>query len=333
MAHADDRAPEREDGEAAPIAESSDAAAYLSEFGESAAEPSNVAADFAKVAAGAAQSAVKPEEAPIGHIEPAEAAESAGKHAEEFAESAKEAFEPSESHAEPVERVALAEPAESVESAEQAAPAEPAEQAAPAELVAEVVATIVAQPVDLEPPAHCALGEREEVLPAIATAGGADVEFEKELAQGSDGELDDFHASSRLLDSEGLESSEIGREIAKNVVDSAQNLDKMRLVEKAVSEGDGMDANELVDHAFEFLDSGRLEEAAEYFYAAMGKRPAMELEFKIVIMLCHIYIEYGNSGLSLDILESYRDKYGDVMPVGDLYEMESCIKDIREGNL
>jgi hypothetical protein len=134
----------------------------------------------------------------------------------------------------------------------------------------------------------------------------------------------------------GIAASEIsgGRvlaaQAAKNMVDSAQNIDKMGSVGDSVPQNVGISDIELVGMAFERLNSGELEKSAEYFYAALGRHPARELEFRIVIMLCHIYMDFGNTELSLDILKNYRDKYGHIMAKSDLAEIESCILGITE---
>jgi tetratricopeptide (TPR) repeat protein len=124
--------------------------------------------------------------------------------------------------------------------------------------------------------------------------------------------------------------SDISPSEGGNMVDSAQNIDKMGMVGELCPDGGESDADELVKFAFLRLQSGMLEEAAEYFYQAIEKRPGRDLEFKLVIELCQIYRALGSVELALDILENYRDNYRDQIPRHDLDAMESCILEMAE---
>ncbi|MDR1061223.1 MAG: hypothetical protein LBL83_08465, partial [Clostridiales bacterium] len=165
----------------------------------------------------------------------------------------------------------------------------------------------------------------------VADTEGADYAADVSVAEGAEapepaqfGEQDGAGAPEKSF------GQTLAAQTAKNMVDSAQNIDKMGSVGDSAPPNVGISDIELVNFAFERLNSGELEKSAEYFYAALGKKPARELEFRIVIMLCHIYMEFGNTELSLDILKNYRDKYGRIMAKSDLAEIESCILDITE---
>jgi outer membrane protein assembly factor BamD (BamD/ComL family) len=90
-----------------------------------------------------------------------------------------------------------------------------------------------------------------------------------------------------------------------------------------------MELSGLIESGFDRMDSGDIEQAAEFFSEALGRRPSKKLEFNIVLKLCHIYMEFGQAELAIDILESYRTKYGDRIDPDVLTEMEILINELE----
>jgi hypothetical protein len=115
----------------------------------------------------------------------------------------------------------------------------------------------------------------------------------------------------------------------KNTVDTVKNIDKMGMTIEFHEDSKAIEINILIDNAFDSLNGGMLEEAAEYFYSAIDKRPSLGLEIKIAIQLSMIYSELGHADLSLDILTNYRDKYQDKFTEEDRASIEAGISIIE----
>jgi len=111
----------------------------------------------------------------------------------------------------------------------------------------------------------------------------------------------------------------------KKPVDSVKNLDKMGMTIEFHEDSKAIEINLLIDSAFDCLNGGRLEEAAEYFYNAIEKHPSLGLEIMIAIQLSMIYSELGHADLSLDILTHYKDKYRDQLSGEDMASIEAGI--------
>jgi len=125
------------------------------------------------------------------------------------------------------------------------------------------------------------------------------------------------------------ENDGIDDEYGKNTVDTIQNIDKMGMTIEFHEDSKTIEINILIDNAFDSLNAGRLEEAAEYFYSAIVKKPSLGLEIKIAIQLGMIYHELGHADLSLDILTNYRDKYQDQFTEEDKASIEAGINIIE----
>jgi len=97
----------------------------------------------------------------------------------------------------------------------------------------------------------------------------------------------------------------------KNSVDRAKKLDKMIMSGDFHQDTDNSDVISLINSAFDCLGGGKLEEAAEYFYCAIEKRPPLSLEIKIATQLSMVYSELGRTELSSDILSEYGKHYQD----------------------
>ena len=123
-------------------------------------------------------------------------------------------------------------------------------------------------------------------------------------------------------------------EFGKNSVDTAQNIDKMgigtdsRQISKQHNE-DIDNLNYLVNCAFDSLGSGKLEEAAEYFYSAIDRHPPLSLEVQIAIQLAMIYSEIGHAELSLDILRGYIFNYKEFLSDSDMAALEAGVGNIE----
>jgi len=115
---------------------------------------------------------------------------------------------------------------------------------------------------------------------------------------------------------------------SKKSVDSGENIDKMGISDDYPDIA-SMEIPELIYGAFEKVAAGELEQAAEYFVEVLGRNPSKNLEFKVVAKLSYIYREFGLIELALDILESYRSKYGDQIEKGILDEMEDLIDELK----
>ena len=104
----------------------------------------------------------------------------------------------------------------------------------------------------------------------------------------------------------------------KDSVDTATNIDKMsNITDLRQDIGDG-DVSMLLERAFECLGDGKPEDAAEYFYSAIEKRPPLGLEIQIAIQLGTIYCELGRSELTYEILTGYIDQYRDRLSDADM---------------
>ena len=107
----------------------------------------------------------------------------------------------------------------------------------------------------------------------------------------------------------GAVFEDIYSESGKDTVDTAINLDKMGIITEIHHEADENDVKSLINRAFDSLNGGQLNEAAEYFYSAIEKRPPLNLEIQIAIQLSVIYGELGQADLALDILTGYNEQY------------------------
>ena len=82
--------------------------------------------------------------------------------------------------------------------------------------------------------------------------------------------------------------------------------------------------------ASDYQEGGRLEEAAECFYAAMGRHPSRELEITIAVKLCRIYAQLGLSDLALEIMASYETSRDTTRSLSQIAEIKDCIADINK---
>jgi len=103
----------------------------------------------------------------------------------------------------------------------------------------------------------------------------------------------------------------------KNSVDTAHNIDKMDISNKSNRNYSRDDVDFLINHAFDSLHGGNLEEAAEYFYNAIELNPPLNLELLIAVQLSVIYCDLGHPDLSSDIMDGYYKKYWDILSDSD----------------
>ena len=111
----------------------------------------------------------------------------------------------------------------------------------------------------------------------------------------------------------------------KKSVDTAQNLDKMGMSLDIQPNSKEKAIDIIITHAFDSLYGGKLEEAAGYFYQAIGMEPPVSLEIKIAIQLSMVYYELGQADLSLDVLKSYSEKYQDELSDEDKASIEAGV--------
>ena len=169
---------------------------------------------------------------------------------------------------------------------------------------------------EIELTLHERAGDKAEELP-IEDGKPVLLEIEqpKDRIAGNSMEIDDIHANP-----------------GKNMVDSGGNIDKMGVVNELhlkIDEIDNMSLIELVHVAFDFLDQMKREEALELFYKAMEKQPERDIEIRIVIQICIIYMELELCELALDILENYRSRYKDQLSNADFAEINTYIEEIK----
>jgi len=140
----------------------------------------------------------------------------------------------------------------------------------------------------------------------LGTKEKQDAEFEMEIPDEKD--------SSEYEDSHGLLAEK--EENTEKNVDTSDIIDKMGL--GAISDSielssDRLSIDEAIDQAFFLKQEGRELEAASLFINALDMKPDTEVAFWIVLDICVIYKNFGQSELAADILQSYMNEYNDLM--------------------
>jgi hypothetical protein len=99
-------------------------------------------------------------------------------------------------------------------------------------------------------------------------------------------------------------------------VDTSDIIDKMGL--DTISDfielsSDRLSIDEVLDRAFLLKQEGKELEAASLFINALDMKPDTEVAFWIVLDICVIYKNFGQSELAADILQAYMNEYNDLM--------------------
>jgi hypothetical protein len=99
-------------------------------------------------------------------------------------------------------------------------------------------------------------------------------------------------------------------------VDTSDIIDKMGL--DTISDfielsSDRLSIDEVLDRAFLLKQEGKGLEAASLFINALDMKPDTEVAFWIVLDICVIYKNFGQSELAADILQAYMNEYNDLM--------------------
>lgn len=125
----------------------------------------------------------------------------------------------------------------------------------------------------------------------------------------------------------------------KNNIDSAINIGKMGMNAELRRDNGENDVfiheihensvDSLINRAFDCLNGGKKEEAAEYFYSAIEMRPPLSLELQIAIQLSMIYMELGRADLSFDIMTGYDEKYRDRLSGEDKGSLDAGLSIIK----
>lgn len=82
------------------------------------------------------------------------------------------------------------------------------------------------------------------------------------------------------------------------------------------------DSEDYVDKAFRLKSDGDYEGAILQYMYALDKIPDRSVVFWIILDICVLYKELGQTDLALEILRSYADTYGDVMDESVRHEIE-----------
>ncbi|MCL2058920.1 MAG: hypothetical protein FWH01_07655 [Oscillospiraceae bacterium] len=121
----------------------------------------------------------------------------------------------------------------------------------------------------------------------------------------------------------------IDTESVKNSVDTALIIDKMGNIDEMHpnldNESEKGGVAQLIERAFECLNDGNKEDAAEYFYSAIEKHPPLNLEIQIAIQLGIIYCELERAELAYDILTSYSANYRDRLTDADRETLDTGV--------
>jgi tetratricopeptide (TPR) repeat protein len=99
-------------------------------------------------------------------------------------------------------------------------------------------------------------------------------------------------------------------------VDTSDIIDKMGL--DTISDfielsSDRLSIDEVLNRAFLLKQEGKELEAASLFINALDMKPDTEVAFWIVLDICVIYKNFGQSELAADILQAYMNEYNDLM--------------------
>ncbi len=97
-------------------------------------------------------------------------------------------------------------------------------------------------------------------------------------------------------------------------VDSNENIDKMG-IENIVHNRNTLTIEDCINEAFRLKGEGDFESAILHHMYALDKKPNKELTFWIILDICVMYKSLGQQELSLDILNSYYEAYGDAMDI------------------
>ncbi len=114
-------------------------------------------------------------------------------------------------------------------------------------------------------------------------------------------------------------SSEISaekEEFREKNVDTPDIIDKMgieTISNTSVSFSDPLNVDQLIDRAFLLKQEGRDLEAASLFMNALDMKPDTEVVFWIVLDICVIYKNSGQTELAEEILQIYLNEYKDLM--------------------
>jgi len=76
---------------------------------------------------------------------------------------------------------------------------------------------------------------------------------------------------------------------------------------------DTQDIEDCIDKAFGLKESGDFEGAILYYMYALEKEPDNDVVFWIVLDICALYKQLGQTELAKDILESYASSFGNIM--------------------
>jgi hypothetical protein len=125
---------------------------------------------------------------------------------------------------------------------------------------------------------------------------------------------DDADNSEQYENSQGF-LAELGENTEKNV-DTSDIIDKMGIdtISDSIELSSGqLSIDELLDQAFLLKQEGKELEAASLYINALNMKPDTKVAFWIVLDICVIYKNFGQSDLAADILQAYIDEYDDLM--------------------
>jgi tetratricopeptide (TPR) repeat protein len=125
-----------------------------------------------------------------------------------------------------------------------------------------------------------------------------------------------------------VENDEKVENYLEKSVDSNENIDKMG-IENIVQERENLTIDECIEEAFRLKGQGDTEGAILYYMYALDKNPQKELTFWIVLDICTMYKNLGQSELALDILNSYYEIFGNIMDASVRQEIESNLSNIQ----
>jgi len=141
----------------------------------------------------------------------------------------------------------------------------------------------------------------------LQVEGKKEADYEQKFPDGADNS-DQFENFQEFF-------AELGENTEKNV-DTSDIIDKMGIdtIPDSTELSSGqLSIDEVLDQAFLLKQEGRELEAASLYINALNMKPDTEVTFWIVLDICVIYRNFGQSELAADILKAYINEYDDLM--------------------
>ncbi|MDP4093335.1 MAG: hypothetical protein Q8920_08240 [Bacillota bacterium] len=108
----------------------------------------------------------------------------------------------------------------------------------------------------------------------------------------------------------------------EQAAEEAAPATELQLNETLTESEQEVSIDQYIDMAFSFKEKGDFESAILNYMYALDKKPDDNLVFWVILDICVLYKEMGQTDLAREILESYVDSYGHVMDPAVRVEIE-----------